>query len=80
VTVLEEFMRVESREDEIEQFTASVDVIDDQVMTIVGFIELALLRAGDDEALRADLAEIRDAAVRAVEKTGHLRARRAKVH
>ncbi|NVB78582.1 MAG: hypothetical protein HOV81_09330 [Kofleriaceae bacterium] len=77
MTVLEEFMRV-AREEDVQVFAASVDAIDDQVMTIVGFIEIALLRAGDDEALRADLQEIRDAAIRAVEKTGDLRPRRAK--
>ncbi len=80
MTVLEEYMRIETRDEEVRRLAANVEAIDDQVMTIVGFIELALLRAGDDQALRDDLQEIRDAAIRAVEKTGDLRPRHARVH
>lgn len=68
-------MRVATREEDVQQLAARVEAIDDQVMTIVGFVEIALLRAGDDAALRADLQEIRDAAIKAVEKTEGLRPR-----
>lgn len=75
MTVLEEYMRVATKEEDVQQLAAKVEAIDDQVMTIVGFVEIALLRAGDDANLRADLQEIRDAAIRAVARTGQLRPR-----
>lgn len=68
-------MKVATRDEDVQVFAASVDALDDQVMAIVGFVEIALLRAGDDQALREDLQEIRDAAIRAVERTGDLHPR-----
>jgi hypothetical protein len=56
-----------------------VQQLDDEIAAIVGFVELALRGAGEDQELISDLHEIRGAAIRAVEKTRALRVKTPKL-
>jgi hypothetical protein len=68
VSAIEKLMLIAEYHDDVQQLSIDVAEISGQIQTILAVVEGALRNAGDDLALRADLEEIRQAAVRAVMK------------
>lgn len=73
VSALEQVIVLASRSDDVVDFASGVRQLDDQIARILRYVDVALMHAGEDEVLRADLEEIRGAARRAIAKTKQFR-------
>jgi hypothetical protein len=68
VSAIEKLLLIAEYHDDVRQLSLDVVEISGQIETILVVVESALRNVGNDVAVRADLEEIRQAAVRAIMK------------
>ncbi|HUS29700.1 MAG TPA: hypothetical protein VMZ53_14450 [Kofleriaceae bacterium] len=68
VSAIEKLLLIAEYRDDVRQLSLDVVEISGQIQTILIVVESAMRNVGHDAALRADLEEIRQAAVRAIMK------------
>jgi hypothetical protein len=68
VSAIEKLILIAEYHDDVQQLSLDVQEISGQIQTILVVVESALRNLGNDPAVRADLEEIRQAAVRAIMK------------
>jgi hypothetical protein len=68
VTAIEKLILIAEYQHDVHQLSLDVADISGQIQTILDVVESALRNLGNEPAVRADLEEIRQAAVRAIMK------------
>ena len=68
ISAIEKLIVIAEYHDDIHQLSLDVAEISGQIQTVLVVVESALRNLGNDPAVRADLEEIRQAAVRAIMK------------
>jgi hypothetical protein len=68
ISAIEKLLLISEYHDDVQQLSLDVAEISGQIQTILVVVESAIRNIGNDPAVRADLEEIRQAAVRAIMK------------
>jgi len=68
ISAIEKLLLIAEYHDDVQKLSLDVVEISGQIQTILVVVESALRNVGNDIAVRADLEEIRQAAVRAIMK------------
>jgi hypothetical protein len=68
ITTVEKLLLIAEYQEDVRQLSLDVAEISGQIQTILVVVESAIRNLGNDPAVRADLEEIRQAALRAIMK------------